>query len=79
MGPKSSSVRPSRNALPPAAGGSISGTRVYLAMLLIVWESLWSLHGRLYDDRQIKTRHLVEAVVGVLDHSHGLQAGSARR
>lgn len=36
MGPKSSSVRPSRNALPPAAGGSISGTRVYLAMLLIV-------------------------------------------
>jgi methyl-accepting chemotaxis protein len=52
---------------------SLTAVLALLAMLLIVWESLWSLHGRLYDDRQIKTRHLVEAVVGVLDHYHGLQ------
>ena len=44
-----------------------------LAMLLIVWESLWSMHALLYQDRQVKTRHLVEAAVSVLDHYHALQ------
>jgi methyl-accepting chemotaxis protein len=50
-----------------------------MAMLLIVWESLGSLHNLLYSDRQIKTRHLVEIAVGVLDHYHTQQkAGTLR-
>jgi methyl-accepting chemotaxis protein len=52
---------------------SLTAVLALLAMLLIVWESLWSLHGLLYDDRQIKTRHLVEVAIGVLDHYHDLQ------
>jgi hypothetical protein len=39
---------------------SLTAVLALLAMLLIVWESLWSLHGLLYSDRQVKTRHLVE-------------------
>ena len=52
---------------------SLTAILALLAMLLIVWESLWSLHGLLYSDRQVKTRHLVETVVGVLEHYHDLQ------
>ena len=52
---------------------SLTAVLALLAMLLIVWESLWSLHGLLYSDRQIKTRHLVEVATGVLDHYHALQ------
>jgi methyl-accepting chemotaxis protein len=52
---------------------SLTVVLALLAMLLIVWESLWSLHGLLYSDRQIKTRHLVETAVGVLDHYHAQQ------
>ena len=52
---------------------SLTAVLALLAMLLIVWESLWSLHGLLYSDRQVKTRHLVETAISVLDHYHGLQ------
>jgi len=52
---------------------SLTAILALLAMLLIVWEGLWSLHDLLYNDRQVKTRHLVETVVGVLDHYHDLQ------
>ncbi|MCM8625227.1 bacteriohemerythrin [Accumulibacter sp.] len=52
---------------------SLLAVLAFLAMLLIVWQSLWSLHGLLYQDRQIKTRHLVEAATGVLEHYHDLQ------
>jgi methyl-accepting chemotaxis protein len=52
---------------------SLTAVLALLAMLLIVWESLWSLHGLLYADRQVKTRHLVETAVSVLDHYHDLQ------
>jgi hypothetical protein len=34
-----------------------------------------SLHGLLYSDRQVKTRHLVETVVGVLEHYHDAAEG----
>ncbi|HNK03654.1 MAG TPA: bacteriohemerythrin, partial [Accumulibacter sp.] len=49
----------------------------WLVMLLMLWEALWSLHGKLYEDRQIKTRHLVEVAIGVLGHFHGLQKTGA--
>jgi len=52
---------------------SLTAVLALLAMLLIVWESLWALHGLLYSDRQVKTRHLVETAISVLDHYHGLQ------
>jgi len=45
----------------------------WLVMLLLVWQGLWSLHGKLYEDRQLKTRHLVEVAIGVLGHFHALQ------
>ncbi len=43
------------------------------AMLLIVWQSLGALHDLLYADRQVKTRHLVEVAIGILDHYHTQQ------
>lgn len=52
---------------------SLTAGLALLAMLLIVWESLWSMHGLLYEDRQVKTRHLVETAIGVLEHYHSLQ------
>ncbi|MEF8701560.1 MAG: bacteriohemerythrin [Candidatus Accumulibacter sp. UW26] len=52
---------------------SLTVVLALLAMLLLVWESLASLHGQLYSDRQVKTRHLVETVVGVLEHYHAQQ------
>ena len=36
LGPQNGLQGQSRSALPPAAGGSISGTRVLLALLLLV-------------------------------------------
>ncbi|MBP9805487.1 MAG: cache domain-containing protein, partial [Candidatus Accumulibacter sp.] len=52
---------------------SLTAFLALLAMLLIVWESLWSMRALLYEDRQVKTRHLVEATAGVLDHYYELQ------
>jgi methyl-accepting chemotaxis protein len=52
---------------------TVTAVLALLAMLLIVWEGLWSMHALLYQDRQVKTRHLVEAAVSVLDHYHALQ------
>lgn len=44
-----------------------------LAMLLIVGESLFSWYDQLYEDRKVKTRHLVEVAVGILDYYQNLQ------
>ena len=52
---------------------SLTAVLALLAMLLIVWESLLSLHGLLYSDRQVKTRHLVETATGAVDHYYSLQ------
>lgn len=52
---------------------TVTAVLALLAMLLIVWESVWSMHHLLYEDRQVKTRHLVEVAISVLDHYHDLQ------
>jgi methyl-accepting chemotaxis protein len=52
---------------------SLTAVLALLAMLLIVWESLWSLHALLYVDRQVKTRHLVETATSAVDHYYSLQ------
>ncbi|MER2624734.1 MAG: bacteriohemerythrin [Accumulibacter sp.] len=52
---------------------SLTAVLALLAMLLIVWESLLSLHGLLYSDRQVKTRHLVETATSAVDHYYSLQ------
>ncbi|HNC51873.1 MAG TPA: bacteriohemerythrin [Accumulibacter sp.] len=44
-----------------------------LAMLVIVWQALTAMHSLLYEDRQVKTRHLVETATAVLEYFHGQQ------
>ncbi|MBL8397287.1 MAG: bacteriohemerythrin [Candidatus Accumulibacter sp.] len=51
---------------------SLMAALALLAMLVLVWQNLISIRAVLYEDRQLKTRHLVEAAFGVLDHYHGL-------
>ncbi len=42
-----------------------------VAMLLLVGQSLFALRAMLYEDRQVKTRHLVEIAFGVVDYYYG--------
>jgi len=47
---------------------------------LVIWEAVDSLREVLFDERQIKTMHVVESVHGVIVHFHGLElAGTLTR
>jgi methyl-accepting chemotaxis protein len=52
---------------------SISAVLALIAMLLIMSEAITSMHELLYQDRQMKTRHLVEVAYGVLDNYQAQQ------
>jgi methyl-accepting chemotaxis protein len=52
---------------------SISAVLALLAMLVIMWEAVGTMEELLYDDRQLKTRHLVEVAHGVVENYHALQ------
>lgn len=52
---------------------SLTAVLSLIAMLVIIWESMTSMSQMLYQDRQLKTRHLVEVVHGILDQHHDLQ------
>ena len=44
-----------------------------VAMMLMTFEAITSIKELLYEDRQAKTRHIVEVGHGVLSHFHSLQ------
>jgi len=52
---------------------SISAVLALLAMLVITWEAVGTLEHMLYEDRQLKTRHLVEVAHGVVESYYALQ------
>lgn len=55
---------------------SLTGIVGFLAMAVIIWESVSSLDELLYEDREVKTRHLVEVAYGVVESFHAdAQAG----
>lgn len=56
---------------------SMTAVLALLAMALIVWQSLFSMRALLHDDREVKTRHLVETALSLVDHYHGLQKAGA--
>ncbi len=43
-----------------------------LAMLVLVGQNLFTLRTVLYEDRQVKTRHVVETAFGVVDHYYSM-------
>ncbi|NWJ42470.1 MAG: bacteriohemerythrin [Geothrix sp.] len=45
---------------------SLTVAAAFLVMLAIVYQSITTMHQQLYEDRQLKTRHLVETAHGVL-------------
>jgi len=49
---------------------SLTGIVAFLAMVVIISESISSLDELLYEDRSVKTRHLVEVAYGVVDGIH---------
>jgi methyl-accepting chemotaxis protein len=52
---------------------SISGVLALIAMLVIVWEAVTTMHDVIYEDRQLKTRHLVEVAHDAVAHLHAQQ------
>ncbi|MFZ1375911.1 MAG: bacteriohemerythrin [Geothrix sp.] len=56
---------------------SLTVAAAFLVMLAIVWQSITTMHRQLYEDRQLKTRHLVETAHGVLAGFQDLQRTSA--
>ncbi len=51
---------------------SLTAVLALLAMLALVGQNLFSVRTVLYQDRQTKTRHLVETATSVIDHYHAL-------
>jgi methyl-accepting chemotaxis protein len=56
---------------------SLTVAAAFLLMVLIAYQSLTTMHRQLYEDRQLKTRHLVETAQGVLAGFHELQLSGA--
>ena len=52
---------------------SLTVVAAFLVMLLIAYQSITTMHRQLYEDRQLKTRHLVETAHGVLAGFQDLQ------
>ena len=56
---------------------SLTVVVAFLVMLAIVYQSITTMHQQLYEDRQLKTRHLVETAHGVLAGFQDLQRTGA--
>ncbi len=52
---------------------SLTVAAAFLLMAFIAYQSLTTMHRQLYEDRQLKTRHLVETAYGVLAGFQDLQ------
>jgi methyl-accepting chemotaxis protein len=52
---------------------SISAVIALAVMLVIMWESISSIHELVYDDRKVKTRHLIEVAHGVVASFHAME------
>ena len=57
---------------------SISAVIALAVMLVIMWESIWSIHDLVYDDRKIKTRQLVEARTPLPGRSSAARSATAQ-
>jgi methyl-accepting chemotaxis protein len=56
---------------------SISAVIALAVMLVIMWESIWSIHDLVYDDRKVKTRHLVEVAHGIVANYQAMEKDGA--
>jgi methyl-accepting chemotaxis protein len=52
---------------------SISAVLALIAMIILMIEAIGTMHDVVYDDRKLKTRHLVEVAIGVIDGFHAQQ------
>jgi len=52
---------------------SLTVAVAFLLMLVIAYQSITTMHRQLYEDRQLKTRHLVETTYGVIAGYQDLQ------
>jgi methyl-accepting chemotaxis protein len=52
---------------------SLTVIAAFIVMIVLIYQAMTTVHGLLYEDRQIKTRHLVEVAHGVVAHFQALQ------
>ena len=52
---------------------SLTVIAAFVVMIVLIYQAMTAVHGLLYEDRQIKTRHLVEVAHGVVAHYQALQ------